>query len=109
MNNHFSRKVTSFHGQALPEEGMLVGYTLILQEIEDQTGKFLPQPNQLAIVTEKHQRYNTEKWQVFTKRHKPDDNIISHIIFALKYEGVDLLILKTVFQLIGAKKIENTF
>lgn len=107
MNNHFSRKVTSFHGQALPEEGMLVGYTLILQEIEDQTGKFLPQPNQLAIVTEKHQRYNTEKWQVFTKRHKPDDNIISHIIFALKYEGVDLLILKTVFQLIGAKKIEK--
>ena len=37
---------------------MLVGYALLLQEIEQHTGKLLPLPRQLAIVTDKHQRYN---------------------------------------------------
>jgi len=107
MKNHFSQKVTAFHDRPLPEEGMLAGYALLLQEIEQHSGKLLPLPRQLAIVTDKHQRYNTQQWQVFTKRHKPNDNLISHIFFALKYEGVNLLILKTTFQYIGAKAIEE--
>lgn len=105
MSNHFSRKVTAFHGRPLPEEGMLAGYALLLQEIEQHKGKLLPLPKQLAIVTNKHQRYNTQQWQVFTKRHKPNDDLVSHIIFALKYEGIDLLILKMTFQYIGKKAI----
>ncbi|HYQ57784.1 MAG TPA: Fic family protein [Draconibacterium sp.] len=105
MSNHFSQKITIFHGRPLPEEGMLAGYSLMIQEIELNTGKLLPIPRQLAIVTEKHQRYNTDQWQVFTKRHEPHNNLISHIFFALKYEGIDLLILKTIFQIIGEKNI----
>jgi len=107
MSNHFSQEVTIFHGRSLPEAGLLAGYALLLQEIEQQTGKFSPLPKQLAIVTEKHQRYNTEQWKVFTKRHKPNADIISHIFFALKYEGIDLLILKTIFQLIGKEDIKG--
>ena len=66
MSNRFSQKVTIFHGRPLPEEGMLAGYGLMIQEIEEQTDNFLPMPWQLAIITEKHQRYNTDHWQVFT-------------------------------------------
>ena len=87
MSNHFSQKVTIFHGRPLPEEGMLIGYALLLQVIEQQTGKLLPLPRQLAIVTEKHQRYNTPYWQVFTKRHKPNNDLIGHIFFALKTQN----------------------
>ena len=108
MNNHFSQKVTVFHGRPLPEEGMLVGYALLLQETEQHTGKLSPLPRQLAIVTDKHQRYNTQQWQVFTKRHKPSYDLTSHIFFALKYEGIDLLILKTAFQYIGEEAIRET-
>ena len=107
MNNHFSRKVTTFHDRTLPEEGILVGYAFLIQIIEQDTDKLLPLPKQLAIVTDKHQRYNTDQWQVFTKRHKPNENLTSHISFALKYEGVDLLILKTLFQYIGEWPIEK--
>lgn len=107
QSNYFSQKVTVFHDRPLPEEGMLVGYALLLQEMEQHTGKLLPLPKQLAIVTNKHQRYNTLQWQVFTKRHKPNNNLTSHIIFALKYEGVDLLILKMTFLYIGKKAIEK--
>lgn len=66
MNNHFSQKATIFHGRPLPEEGILTGYALLLQE-KQHSSKLLPLPRQLAIVTEKHQRYNTQQWQVFTK------------------------------------------
>ena len=107
MNNRFSQKITIFHGRHLPEEGMLAGNALLLQEIEQQTGKLLPLPKQLAIITEKHQRYNTSQWQVFTIRHKPNDTLINHIFFALKYEGIDLLILKKAFQLIGEEAIRG--
>ena len=107
MNNHFSRKVTTFHDRTLPEEGILVGYAFLIQIIEQDTDKLLPLPKQLAIVTDKHQRYNTDQWQVFTKRHKPNEDLTSHISFALKYEGVDLLILKTLFQYIGEGPIEK--
>ncbi len=107
MDNHFSREITVFHGIQLPEKGMLAGYALMAQIIEQHMGKLLPLPKQLAMVTEKHQRYNTDRWQVFTKRHKPNNDLMSHIIFALKYEGIDLLILKTIFQLIGEKNIRE--
>ena len=106
-SNRFSQRVTIFHGRPLPEEGMLAGYGLILQKIEQGTGKLLPMPRQLALITEKYQRYNTGQWQVFTIRHKPNDDLISHIFFALKYEGIDLLILKTIFQLLGEKDVRE--
>lgn len=107
MNNHFSQRTIIFHDRPLPEKGMPAGYALLLSVIEQNIGKLLPRPQQLAIVTEKHQRYNTPQWQVFTKRHKPKDDLPSHIIFALKYEGIDLLILKETFQYIGKKAIEE--
>lgn len=98
MSNHFSQKVTDFHGRQIPEPGFLVGYALLIAEIEKNTKSLLPLPHTLAIITEKHQRYNTAQWQVFTIRHQPNKDLISHLAFALKYEGIDLYILKKFFQ-----------
>lgn len=105
MSNQFSQKVTVFHGRKTPEEGFLAGYALLIDIIEKDAKKLVPLPSQLAIVTEKHQRYNTKEWQVFTKRHKPNDDLISHLTFALKYEGIDLFILKIFFQYTGEKLV----
>lgn len=105
MNNLFSHKRTVFHGREIPEEGFLVGYALIIDIIENETNISLPLPEQLAIVTEKHQRYNSINWQVFTIRHKPDEDLISNLVFALKYEGIELFIIKKLFQLIGGSPI----
>ena len=98
MSNYISQEVTTFHGRTTPEPGVLVGYALLITEIEKQSEINVPLPDRLAIVTEKHQRYNTEQWQVFTIRHKPNENLASHLAFALKYEGIDLYILKKFFQ-----------
>lgn len=98
MRNYFSQKVTTFHGRTTPEEGFIIGYALLIKQIEKYTQRLVPLPNQLSIVTEKHQRYNTDQWRVFTKRHKPNDDLTSHLVFALKYEGIDLYILKAFFH-----------
>jgi len=98
MSNYFSQKVTVFHGRSTPEPGFLAGYAFLIAQIEKNTEAIVPLPDKLAIITEKHQRYNTEQWQVFTIRHQPNKDLTSHLSFALKYEGIDLYILKKIFQ-----------
>lgn len=105
MNTYFSRKVTVFHGHTLPEEGFLVGYALLIEVIISQFKIKVPLPDILAMATEKHQRYNTENWRVFTIRHKPNDDLKNHLVFALKYEALDLYILKKFFELLGKEVI----
>ena len=98
MSSYFSQKVTVFHGRHTPESGFLAGYALLIAEIEKNAGTIIPLPDRLSIITEKHQRYNTDQWQVFTIRHQPNKDLTSHLAFALKYEGIDLYILKKFFQ-----------
>ncbi len=104
-SNRFSQKVIVFHGRELPEQSNLVGYSLIIEAIYAQEGILLPIPEVIAVCTDKHKRYNTEFCQVFTLRHKPKDDLMSHLIFAIKYEGVDLLITKKLFQMVGKEPI----
>ena len=106
MRNYFSQKVTAFHGRSTPESGFLAGYGLLITAIEE-SGRNVPLPDRLAIITEKHQRYNTDQWQVFTIRHKPDNDLTSHLTFALKYEGIDLYVLKKFFQYSGKEPVLN--
>ncbi len=105
MQHYFSRKVNVFHGRSLPEEGFLVGYALLIDIIESQFKVGLPLPDILAIATEKHQRYDKGEWKVFTIRHKPGDDLKSHLVFALKYEALDLYILKKFFELTGKEVV----
>jgi hypothetical protein len=88
MSNYFSQQVTVFHGRSTPEPGFLAVYALLVTIIEEY-GENVPLPDRLAIITEKHQRYITDQWQVFTIRHKPDNHLTNHLTFALKYEGID--------------------
>lgn len=101
MDNYFSRKVSVFRGRDLPEESFLVGNSLLIAVLEDRFDINLPIPDILAVATEKHQRYNTANFQVFTIRHKPANDLKSHLVFALKYEALDLYILKSFFRLLG--------
>jgi Fic family protein len=105
MNKYFSQKVTNFHRIETPELGFLAGYSILISEIEKRSKLTVPFPNQLSLISVKHKRYNTEKWNVFTIRHKPNNTIISHLVFALKYEGINLYILKKLFECIEEELI----
>lgn len=105
-SNHISQKKSVFHGRTLAEEGYLAGYGH-LADLLNNAGIQVPLPDRLAIISERYRKYQTAEWEVFTPRHKPSDDLAGHLVFALKYEGVDLYLLKAVFQHVGAEAVQK--
>ena len=104
MNNkRFSLKITVFHGVKAPEEGNLVGYGAIIETYN----LAVPIPNQLALISFQKRKYTTEHWKVFTSRHQPEDTLYKQLVFALKYEGINLLVLKKLFEVLPLQEIEG--
>lgn len=93
-NNCFSLKISVFHGRKAPEEGILVGYGAL---IEGYTLD-MPLPHRLTLISSKKRQYTTDQWQVLTSRHEPADTLYKQLVFALKYEGVNLLFFKKLFE-----------
>ena len=100
--NHNSRSLTIFHTFPGLEEGSsLAGYAALI------TGHELsvPAPDFLCAIGTRHRKYVRGRWQLFTPRHKPEDTLQGHLTFALKYEGIDLTVLKALFDTIDPQKI----
>ena len=58
---HFSLKITIFHGEQAPEEGIIAGYGALIEGLKLE----MPFPEQLALISEKRRSYTTAKWKVF--------------------------------------------
>ncbi len=102
-NNSISQKITTFHGRIAPEEGFLVGYGAIIE----QFNLSVPIPKKLALISQKKRQYHTKEWQVFTPRHQPDETLFKQLVFALKYEGINLLVLKKLFDALDIDTINT--
>lgn len=101
-NKRFSDTITAFQRYTLPEPDMqLAGYSALIRMLDLD----VPLPHYLAAISQQHRRYTEGKWIVYTKRHKPNDTLLAHLTFALKYEGVDLNILKLLFKVIKVEEI----
>ncbi len=102
-NKQYSLKITVFHGRQAPETGTLAGYGAMIQAHQLQ----VPLPESLCLISTKKRQYTTKNWQVFTPRHQPENTLYKQLVFALKYEGVNLLVLKTLFQTIEKDVLKN--
>ncbi|MGO8763842.1 MAG: Fic family protein [Limisphaerales bacterium] len=103
-DNHFSKIISNFHGLALPEPDMtLAGYGALIGHYDVR----VPLPDHLSVVSTKHTRYETDRWIVFTVKHKPPDTLAGHLTFALKHEGVDLGVLNALFKKTQPAEIES--
>lgn len=102
-NKSISQRITVFHGRTAPEEGELVGYGALI----DYYLLAMPIPNKLSLISLKTRQYNHSEWRVFTPRHMPDDSLYKHIIFALRYEGINLLFFKKLFEKLEVSAIEE--
>jgi hypothetical protein len=100
-NTHISQRVPAFHGRALPEPGCIVGYGALIAHLE----LALPIPDVLAMISDKNKKYEVEGWKVFTPRHKPQESLYKHLVFALKYEGINLLFFKKMFDLLSREEV----
>jgi Fic family protein len=102
-NKHISCSTNHFYKRIPPEEGTIVGYAAIIESLQ----LALPIPHKIALISTRHRRYEKDNWLVFTPRHQPKESIYHHIIFALKYEGVNLLFFKKLFAQVPKETIEN--
>lgn len=99
--NQISQNISVFHKHKAPEEGTVVGYAALIVAL----GLPVPLPQRCCLISLKNRQYQTQHWQVFTPRHAPEDTIYKHLVFALKYEGIDLLCFKKLFEKINETTI----
>ena len=93
MPKRFSGPVTVFQEQRLPELATPAGYSALI----DRYGLSVPLPRTLFATGERHRIVETEAWRILTPRHSPQATLEGHLTFALKYEGLDLAVLKRLF------------
>jgi hypothetical protein len=93
----FSGVVTVFHGRRLPEAATPVGYAALIEAYD----LAVPVPLTLAAIGPRHKVYKADGWSIYTPRHAPGADLVGHLTFALRYEGLDLAVLKALFRATG--------
>jgi len=93
-----------FQDRTVPDGTRLAGWAAIVREFAIQVPVRRP-----TCVPDKHvsgsQRQEGE-WTVFDKRYWPGDTFAGHLTFALRHEGIDLLILKRIFDAAPQAEVE---
>lgn len=94
LRRNASEPLRRWKDRALPEPGWPAGYCALLDHYALQ----VPQPPYLTMVAERHEPSASSDWQVLPRRLKPDGTVEAHLEFALKYEGLNLSVLKALFE-----------
>jgi Fic family protein len=82
---------------------VLAGYGAVIDALRLP----VPLPRDLSLISAKRRQYHVAGWRVFTPRHAPADTLWAHLVFALKYEGLDLLFFKQLFSQLPAHTVEE--
>jgi hypothetical protein len=102
QEQRFSGPVTVFHERRLPERGTPAGYAALI----DAYNLPVPIPRTLSAIGTRHRITDEAGWRLYTPRHAPPATLDGHLTFALKYEGLDLTVLKRLFLAVGPAGIE---
>src|SRR3990172_1242682 len=101
MGEWITESVTVFHGRRLPEPARPTGYSALWHRYE----LAVPLPTRLAAIAQRHRQSATAEWLILTPRHAPEESLAGHLEFALKWEGVNLGVLKRLFGRVPAEEI----
>ncbi len=71
LNNHFSHKITVFHGHTAPEEGTIAGYAAIINALQLN----VPIPLSLMLISQKNKQYRQDNWVVWSIKYQPEDSL----------------------------------
>ncbi len=88
----------------LPEpNAKIVGYANLVQKYDLN----VPLPVVLTAIGKKHTIYEADGWKVLTPRHAPENSLYANLVFALRYEGIDLAVLNELFSKIDKSVLER--
>jgi hypothetical protein len=97
----FSGPVAVLHERRLPERATPAGYAALIDAYRLE----VPVPARLSAIGQRHRLIEARDWRLFTPRHAPQPTLEGHLTFALKYEGLELAVLKRLFVAIGPGQI----
>ncbi len=98
--NQNSKVITAFHAFPMLKEGsLLAGYSALIEAHRLP----VPAPDCLCAIGTTHRKHDEGRWRIFTPRHRPNETLYGHLIFALKYEGIDLGVLKALFEYVDSE------
>ncbi|MFW5968853.1 MAG: Fic family protein [Persicimonas sp.] len=99
----FPGRVDTFRGRRLPETATLAGYAALIEAYD----LGVPLPRKLYGIGARHRIVEENDWTLMTPRHAPESTLEGHLIFALKYEGLDLAVLERLFAKLDGEAIEE--
>lgn len=95
----------TFQGQTVPQGTRLAGAAALAHELA------LPVPvRNPSCVAEHHisgSRRDDGPWTVFDRRYWPGDGLTDHVLFSLKHERLDLLVLRRIFQALPEESVKS--
>lgn len=100
--NQFSEAVTVFQEQRLPVIAIPAGYAALI----DAYNLAVPLPRSLSAIGERHKFFEQDGWVIHGPSYAPAATLEGHLTFALKYEGLELAVLKRLFIAVRADAIE---
>ena len=93
-----------FQEKTVPHKTRLAGWAALTQALA------IPAPvRRPSCISEEHvsgSRRHHDVWTIFDKRYWPGDTFADHLIFALRREDIDLLILKRAFDAVPQTEME---
>lgn len=100
QNTHFSTLARVFNGITLPEECWISGYAAIINKLQ----LAIPFPSKIVVVNTKSTAQETETFSMLPNAYQVEDTInideiqalYHHLVFALKYEGINLLVFRKI-------------
>jgi len=101
--NQFSGPVAVFHERRLPVTATLAGYAALI----DAYNLSVPLPRTLCATGERHKVFREAGWDIYGPSYAPAPILEGHLTFALKYEGLELAVLKRLFDAVGTHPIEE--
>ena len=102
LQNRFLGPVTIFRERRLPTTATPAGYAALIGAYELRA----PLPRTLSAIAGRHTRLEQRDWRIYPPRYAPDAALDGHLTFALKYEGLDLAVLKRLFGATGPGPVE---
>lgn len=96
-----SQLVSEFRGMPTPEPLRPVGYAALIDRYQLK----VPLPRTLTGIATRHHPTSTQQWRMLTPRHQPNDDLYGQLEFALKWEGVNLGVLATLFRTVKDDEI----
>ena len=101
--HHFPGPVNIFREVRLPELALPAGYAALIDAFDLN----VPLPLTLSATGSRHKVYEQDGWRICTPRHEPAATLDGHPVFALKYEGPDLAVLKKLFETVDPATLER--